>query len=151
MNLTPTEVLDTILGHLGFVAEIEEQERDGHTVLQIRTNDPGILIGHRDETLESLQFLVNRILLSLNRESPRVIIDVEHHRSMRDDAFLDRIAQLASAVRSNARPVQTEPLNSYDRRLVHNAFRDDPELLTESGQAEGRVKRITIRRRNIAG
>jgi spoIIIJ-associated protein len=151
MNLTPTEVLDTILGHLGFVAEIEEQERDGHTVLQIRTNDPGILIGHRDETLESLQFLVNRILLSLNRESPRVIIDVEHHRSMRDDAFLDRIAQLALAVRSNARPVQTEPLNSYDRRLVHNAFRDDPELLTESGQAEGRVKRITIRRRNIAG
>jgi spoIIIJ-associated protein len=151
MNLTPTEVLDTILGHLGFVAEIEEQQRDGHTVLQIRTNDPGILIGHRDETLESLQFLVNRILLSLNRESPRVIIDVEHHRSMRDDAFLDRIAQLASAVSSNGRPVQTEPLNSYDRRLVHNAFRDDPELLTESGQAEGRVKRITIRRRNIAG
>jgi spoIIIJ-associated protein len=147
MNQTPREVLDTLLGHLGFVAEIEEQLRDGHLILQIRTNEPQRLIGRRDETLESLQFLTNRILLAQNREAPRVVVDVEHHRSMRDDSFLRRFLQLGDAVRENGRPVETEPLNSYDRRLVHNAFRDDPELESVSQQIEAKLKRITIRKR----
>ena len=147
MNQTPKEVLDIILGHLGFLVQIEEERRDGHLILQIRTNEPQRLIGRRDQTLESLQFLVNRILQTRNNETPRVVIDVEHHRSMRDDAFMQRIHQLADAVRSNGRPVETEALNSYDRRMVHNAFREDPELLTESQQIEAKLKRITIRRR----
>ena len=147
MNQTPKEVLDSILGHLGFVVEIEEQLRDGHLILQIRTNDAQRLIGRRDETLESLQFLVNRILLAQNNTAPRVVVDVEHHRSMRDDAFLHRIRQLADAVRTNGRPIETEPLNSYDRRLVHNAFRDDAELASESQGIEAKLKRITIKKR----
>ncbi len=147
MIQTPKDILDTILGHLGFFVQIEEQDRDGHLILQIRTNEPDRLIGRRDEALESLQFLVNRILLSQNRDAPRVIVDVEHHRSMRDDAFLHRIHQLATAVREHGRPIQTEPLNSYDRRLVHHAFRDDPDLQTWSPQDEARIKRITIKRR----
>jgi spoIIIJ-associated protein len=147
MNQTPRDVLDTILGHLGFFVEIEEQFREGHLILQIRTNEPERLIGRRDEILEGLQFLVNRILVSQNREAPRVTVDVEHHRTIRDDAFLKRIHQLADAVRANGRPIETEPLNSYDRRLVHNAFRDDAALATESQQIEAKLKRVTIRRR----
>lgn len=150
MNPTPKDILDTILGHLGFFVQIEEQPRDGHLILQIRTHEPARLIGRREETLEGLQFLLNRILLSQNPPGsavPRVIVDVEHHRSMRDDAFLHRIEQLAAAVREHGRAIQTEPLNSYDRRLVHNAFRDDPELMTWSPQEDSRIKRITIKRR----
>lgn len=150
MNQTPREVLDTILGHLGFVAEIEEQLRDGHLILQIRTNEADRLIGRRDEILESLQFLVNRILLAQNREAPRIVVDVEHHRSMRDDEFLKRIVQLAGAVRENGRTIETEPLNSYDRRLVHNAFREDTELTTESQNIEAKLKRIFIKRRSAS-
>ena len=148
MNQTPKEVLDTILGHLGFVVEIEEEFRDGHLILQIRTNDPQRLIGRRDETLQSLQYLLNRLLISQNNEAPRVVVDVEHHRSMRDAAFLQRIHQLAEAVRIDGRPVETEPLNSYDRLLVHNAYRDDVELMTESQQIQEKLKRITIRPRS---
>jgi spoIIIJ-associated protein len=147
---TPREILDTMLGHLGFFVQIEEQERDGHLILQIRTNEPSRLIGRREERLESLQFLVNRILLSQNqRDAPpsRVVVDVEHHRGMRDDALLHRIHQLAAAVREHGRPIQTEPLNSYDRRLIHNAFRDDPDLMTWSPHGDSRVKRITIKQR----
>jgi spoIIIJ-associated protein len=150
MNQTPREILDTILGHLGFFVEVEEQERDGHLVLQIRTAEPGRLIGRRDETLESLQLLVNRILFSRtprDQPLPRVIVDVEHHRSMRDDAFLQRIRMLAEAVREHGRPIETEPLNSYDRRLVHNAYREDAALATESPEGTDKIKRITIRRR----
>jgi spoIIIJ-associated protein len=150
MNQTPREILDTILGDLGFVAEIEEQQGDTHLILQVRTSEPERLIGHRDETLDSLQFLVNRILLCQNKEAPRVIVDVEHHRSMRDDAFLRRIHQLAEAVRLNGRPIETEPLNSYDRRLVHNSLREDPELTSVSDATDSKIKRVTISKRESA-
>jgi len=147
MNQSPREILDTILGHLGFFVRIEEQEIDGHLILQIRTNEPARLIGHREERLESLQLLVNRILFAQDHQAKRVIVDVEHHRSMRDDAFLQRIRQLADAVRVHARPIETEPLNSYDRRLVHHVFRDDPNLVTESEEGDAKIKRIVIRKR----
>jgi spoIIIJ-associated protein len=147
MNQTPRELLTTILGHLGFIVEIEEQERDGHRILQVRTNEPKRLIGRRDETLNSLQFLLNRILQTRDHAAPRVIVDVEHHRSIRDDAFLHRMHLLAEAVRSNGRAVETEPLNSYDRRLVHNAYREDAELETSSPEGVDKIKRVTIRKK----
>jgi len=147
MNQTPTEVLDTILGYLGFVVEIQQQERDGHQVLQILTHEPERLIGHRDAVIDDLQYLVNRVLAAQEPPAPRVIVDVEHHRAMRDDALVEKVLHLAQAVRSTGRPIQTEPLNSYDRRIVHNAFKDDPEIATWSPQDDARVKRITIRLR----
>jgi len=147
MNQTPREVLDTILGHLDFHVEIEESERDGHVILQVRTADPRPLIGPRGETLESLQFLVNRLLVSQDHTAPRVIVDVEFHRAMREDAFLARIRHLADAVRENGKAVETEPLNSYERRLVHDTYREDQELETQSEQIEAKLKRIIIRKR----
>jgi spoIIIJ-associated protein len=147
MNQTPTEVLDTILGYLGFVVEIQEQQRDGHQVLQILTHEPERLIGHRDIVIDDLQYLVNRVLAAQEPPGARVIVDVEHHRAMRDDALVEKVLHLAQAVRSTGRPIQTEPLNSYDRRIVHNAFKDDPEIATWSPQDDARVKRITIRLR----
>ncbi|MBE2205181.1 MAG: single-stranded DNA-binding protein [Chthoniobacterales bacterium] len=147
MNQTPVEVLDTILGYLGFVVEIEEQERDGHAVLQILTHEPERLIGHHDVILDDLQYLVNRVLGAQNPPAPRVTVDVEHHRAMRDDHLVEKVLHLAQAVRSTGRPIQTEPLNSYDRRIVHNAFKDDPEICTWSPPDDARVKRVTIRLR----
>ena len=147
MSQTPVEVLDTILGYLGFVVEIQEQERDGHGVLQILTHEPERLIGRHDVVIDDLQYLVNRVLAAQNPPGPRVIVDVEHHRAMRDDALVEKVLHLAQAVRSTGRPIQTEPLNSYDRRIVHNAFKDDPEITTWSPQDDARVKRITIRPR----
>ncbi len=147
MNQTPTEVLDTILGYLGFVVEIQQQERDGHQVLQILTHEPERLIGRRDVVIDDLQYLVNRVLAAQEPPGARVIVDVEHHRAMRDDALVEKVLHLAQAVRSTGRPIQTEPLNSYDRRIVHNAFKDDPEIATWSPPDDARVKRITIRLR----
>ena len=147
MNQTPVEVLDTILGYLGFVVEIQEQERDGHGVLQILTHEPERLIGRHDVVIDDLQYLVNRVLAAQNPSGPRVTVDVEHHRAMRDDALVEKVLHLALAVRSTGRSIQTEPLNSYDRRIVHNAFKDDPEIATWSPQDDARVKRITIRLR----
>ena len=147
MNQTPVEVLDTILGYLGFVVEIQEQERDGHRILQILTHEPERLIGRNDAVMDDLQYLVNRVLAAANPPGPRVVVDVEHHRAMRDDTLVEKVRHLAQAVRSTGRPIQTEPLNSYDRRIVHHAFKDDPQIATWSPQDDARMKRITLRLR----
>jgi len=147
MSQTPAEVLDSILGYLGFVGEIQEQERDGSLVLQILTHEPDRLIGRNDIVLDDLQYLVNRVLAAQSVEFQRVTVDVEHHRAMRDDVLVGKVRHLAQAVRSTKRSLQTEPLNSYDRRIVHNAFKDDPEITTWSPKDDARVKRITLRTR----
>ncbi len=146
-TLTPRDLLDTMLGYLGFAFEIEEQERDGHHVLQIYTHEADRIIGRRDETLDSLQFLVNRILQAWDAHADRVIVDVEHHRAMRDDALVAKMRHLADAVKATGRPIQTDPLNSYDRYIVHNAFKDDPEIATWSPPDEAKLKRITLKMR----
>lgn len=145
--LNPREMLDTMLGYLGFVVEIEEQERDGHLVLQIFTHEAERLIGRRDQTMDDLQFLLNRMLQARDPNAQRVIVDVEHHRAMRDDALIEKVKHLAEAVKATGRPLQTDALNSYDRYVVHNAFKDDPEIQTWSPQDDAKVKRITIRLR----
>ena len=80
-----------MLGYLGFVFEIEEQERDGHKVLQIFTHEADRLIGRREQTLDDLQFLLNRILQARNPKAARVVVDVDHHRAMRDDALIAKV------------------------------------------------------------
>lgn len=150
-NETPREILENILGYLGFAFEIEEQQRDGHLILQIYTHDAEILTGHHLEVLDDLQYLVNRLLQQADKDAPRVTVDVEHHRAIRDDALVAKVRHLAEAVISTGRPLQTEPLNSYDRFLVHNTFKDDPDISTWSPKDDARLKRITLRKRRIEG
>jgi len=146
-NLTPNEILDSLLGYLGFVFEIEEQERDGHLVLQVLTHEADRLIGRHEQTLDDLQFLVNRLVQATDPKAPRVVVDVDHHRAMRDDTLAAKMKHLADAVKSTGRPIQTEPLNSYDRYVVHNVFKEDPEVMTWSPPDDAKLKRITIKLR----
>ena len=148
MNPTPQELLDTMLGHLGYAFDIQESTGpDGLLTLQVYTAESERLIGRGGETLDDLQFLLNRLLQAKDRQAPRVIVDVEHYRTMQEDSFLREIRALAEQVRATGRPVQLEPMNSYDRRLVHNAFKDDPQVTTFSPQDDARLKRITLVRR----
>ncbi len=149
MNPSPQELLDTMLGHLGYAFDIVEDTADDGTVtLQVYTAEADRLIGPGGEALDDLQFLVNRLLQARNRHAPRVVVDVEHYRSMRQDGFLKEIRTLAEQVRVTGRPVQLEPMNSYDRRLVHNVFKDDPKVMSSSPQDDARLKRITLARRS---
>lgn len=147
MHLTPKEILDDLLGHLGFVCEIEETGSPTLPVLMVHTHDASRLVGENGSVLEDLQYLLNRLLIAQQPNAPRVAVDVEHHRAMRDDGLLSRVRGLAEQVRATGRPMQLEPLNSYDRRLVHQEFKDDPEIMSVSPKEEGRLKRITLQKR----
>jgi len=146
--MTPKELLDTMLGYLGFVVQIEETRNEGgNLVLQIYTEESRRLIGRDGATLDAIQFLLNRLLQAKDKDAPKVVVDCEHYRSMREDRIVQRVRELADRVRITGRSLQLEPMNSYERRLVHNAFKDDPEVATWSPSDSARIKQITLLRR----
>jgi spoIIIJ-associated protein len=146
--MTPKELLDTILGYLGFVVEIEESQNEaGSLVLQIYMEESQSLIGRDGETLEALQFLLNRLIQAKDKDAPKVVVDCEMYRSMREDRIVQRVRGLAERVRATGRSLQLEPMNSYERRIVHNAFKDDPDIATWSPSDSARIKQITLLKR----
>jgi len=148
--MTPKELLDTILGYLGFVLQIEEMQNEaGNLVLQIYTEESGRIIGRDGETLEAIQFLLNRLIQAKDKNAAKVIVDCEHYRSMREDRIVQRVRELAERVRITGRSLQLEPMNSYERRIVHNAFKDDPDVATWSPSDSARIKQITLLKRQL--
>ncbi|HEV8185238.1 MAG TPA: KH domain-containing protein [Chthoniobacterales bacterium] len=90
--MTPKELLDTMLGYLGFVAEIDEQRSEGgNLTLQIYTEETARIVGRDGETLEAIQFLLNRLIQAKDRDAEKVIVDCEHYRSMREDKIVQRV------------------------------------------------------------
>lgn len=146
--IDPKETLDSMLGLLGFVCEIKEfPHEDGSLTLQVYTAEKDRLIGRHGETLDDLQMLLNRILQARNRDSRKVQVDVEHWREMKDDQLVQKVKQLAEIVRKTGRSFQLEPMNGYERRIVHHAFQDDPEIATWSPPDDARIKRITLKKK----
>jgi spoIIIJ-associated protein len=146
--MTPKELLDTMLGYLGFVVEIQESQNEaGGVVLQIYTEESARIVGRDGETLEAIQFLLNRIIQSKDKDAQKVVVDCEHYRSMREDKIVQRVRELAERVRATGRSLQLEPMNSYERRIVHNAFKDDPDVGTWSPNDSARIKQITLIKR----
>ena len=147
MSQNAKEILDTMLGYLGFVCEIKEFETENGITLQVYTPERERLIGRDGDTLEDIQFLLNRLLQGQDKKAPRVQVDIEHFREMRDDGIVQRAKQLAELVRKTGRPFHLDPMNAYDRRIIHNAFKDDPDVTTWSPPDDARIKRITLKRR----
>jgi spoIIIJ-associated protein len=146
--MSPKELLDTMLGYLGFVAEIDETTSEaGNVVLQIYTEESRRLIGRDGETLDAIQFLLNRLIQTKDKDAAKITVDCEHYRSMREDRVVQRVRELAERVRITGRSLQLEPMNSYERRIVHNAFKDDPDVATWSPSDSARIKQITLVKR----
>lgn len=144
------KILDTMLGYLGFNVQIEEHDTPEGLTLQILTEDADALIGRRGEILEDIQYLVNRILVRHMTSAPRIRVDVEYYRSIREDNLVEHVQQMAQRVRTTGKPVALNPMNSYYRRLVHNVFVNDPEVVSISENGPARFKRITLKRRPVS-
>ena len=150
MKTNPKELLDTMLGHLDFSFEIKEFESPKGLTLQVYSPERERLLGRRGELLEDIQFLLNRMLQSKDKDAPRVVVDIEHWREMKDDGLAQRVRQIAEIVRQTGRAYQLEPMNAYERRIVHNAFANDSEIQSWSPPDDARLKRITLRKRTQA-
>ena len=147
MSLNPRDTLDTLLGQLGFVCEVKEIPHEHGLTLMIYTGEKDRLLGRNGALLEDLQLLLNRMLQSGDKNAARVQVDIEHWREMKDDGLAHRVRQIADIVRQTGRPYHLEPMNAYERRIVHNAFANDPEIQSWSPPDDSRLKRITLRKR----
>ena len=139
-----TKILDTMLGHLGFTATIEQQETHEGPCLQIHSAESETLIGNEGDRLDDLQYLVNRILRRHLPKAERIKVDCEHFRSIQEDHLSEEIKGIAKRVKTTGKPFLMRPLNAYYRRMVHNILADDPLIGSHSPQGEDRLKRITI-------
>src|ERR1700720_2218859 len=114
--MTPKELLDTMLGYLGFVVQIDEtQSEGGNPTLQIYMEESHTLIGHEGETLEAIQFLLNRLIQSKDKDAPKVIVDCEHYRSMREDRIVQRVRELAEGFGIPVASFSSDPMNPTSR------------------------------------
>ncbi len=145
-----SKILDTMLGHLGITAEIQAQQSEEGPCLQILSSESELIIGKDGDRLDDIQYLVNRILSRQNKDAPRVKIDCEHYRAMREDEMTKEVQEIAKRVKESGQAHQMRPLNAYYRRLVHNALINDDMIVTSSPKSNDRLKRITISRKDTS-
>ena len=146
MPAQPKEILEKILDTLGFAATVEEKTVDGDRTLDVKTDEAGRLIGRQGQTLADLQYLVNRILFQQDQQSPKVMLDVGGYRALAREALVKKAKEAAEKVRRWGDAVELEPMGSYDRRVVHQALRDDPDVETQSVEVDGSEKKALILR-----
>lgn len=148
-----TEVLATILDKMGLIAAVEVADRGGTVdaasnevaplVLNVVGDDLGVLIGRRGETLRDLQFIVRLIVSRKIGQWPNLVLDVEGYKARRVDGLQALAKRMADQVRQTRQPVVLEPMPAHERRIVHLALRDDPDVYTEStGEDEARKVQI---------
>lgn len=140
---TGHEVLDAILGYLGFAVTVE-MDRDSHTLNVATTSDAKLLIGHHGDRLEEIQYLVNRIVHDRIEQAPKIKIDIDSYRAARDYEMIEEAESAAERVIATGNALKLSPMNSYQRRLVHNHFKDHPRIKTWSPSDSARLKRITV-------
>lgn len=142
---TAQEILDTMLGYLGFPVTIEIDDTTGHEpFLQVATGDTDLLTGRHGERLDEIQYLTNRLVQMRNPDARRVRIDIDHYRAASEQRIVDQAEQVAERVIASGKQFKLEPMNSYHRRLVHNHFKGHGSVKTWSPPDDARMKRITI-------
>ncbi len=123
---------------------------DEPAIIDIQGDDAGLIIGHRGETLRSLQFITNMILSHQQGRSSNVVVDVERYRDRRVRQLQTLARRTADRVASTGRPATLEPMPPADRRIVHMALADHSGVSTESS-GEGSQRHITIRPTGAGG
>lgn len=146
MPAQPKATLEKLLELLGIPATVEEHPLDDSILLDVKTEDSGRLIGRQGQTLSDLQYLTNRIIFQQDRNAPKITVDVSGYRFQQRDALVKKAKEAAEKVRRWGDVVELEPLNAFDRRIVHAAIKDDPDIETHSVEAEGTDKKVVLLR-----
>ena len=124
-----------------------EIDQDGALCVDMSGEHMGILIGKRGQTLDSLQYLANRVANKHQEGYVRVKLDTENYRARREETLRHLAKNIAHKVRRNRRPVALEPMNPYERRIIHSALQSDPYVMTHSeGEEPFRKVVITLKK-----
>jgi spoIIIJ-associated protein len=130
--------VEMILGH-----ELADENQDPPIVLNITGDDLGILIGRRGETLRALQYMIRLMVSHQTKHWTDLIVDVEQYRVRRRRALENLAQRVAERVAREGRPQALEPMPAYERRIVHIALRNNPQVTTRS-IGEGERRKVTV-------
>lgn len=126
-----------------FVDNEEDGEVEGALAFNVEGEDLGLLIGRRGQTLASLQYVVRLIVGHQTNDWVPIIVDVEGYKARRYKALQDFAHQMADQVKANRSPFRCEPMPPAERRLIHLALANDPDVATES-TGMGESRRVVI-------
>ena len=141
------EFLSAMLQAMGVEATVRTSYEDGTLNVNLEGEDMGILIGKRGQTLDSIQYLTSLVVNKGKAAYVRVKIDTENYRERRKATLENLAKNMAFKVKKTRRPAYLEPMNPYERRIIHSALQDDPYVTTHSeGEEPARKVVITLRR-----
>jgi len=133
-----------LLEHMGFPAEVRVNFREeGRLGLDIESDGSGILIGKQGKTLEALQFIVNLAAGRMEGNTTRIVLDTQDYRSRRERSLIRMANQVAEQVRRSRESQLLEPLNPFERRLIHTSLARYGDIETVS-EGDGLYKRIRV-------
>lgn len=122
-------------------------DEDGALCVNMKGDHMGILIGKRGQTLDSFQYLANRVANKHQEGYVRVKLDTENYRAKREETLKHLAKNIAHKVKRTRRPVSLEPMNPYERRIIHSALQSDPYVTTHSeGEEPYRKVVVTLKR-----
>jgi len=110
---------------------------------QISHSDLGLLIGKRGSTLDSIQYLISLVVNKNREEYLRVQLDAEGYREKREQTLMTLANKMAEKVKYSKRPMRLEPMNPYERRIIHSTLQDTPGISTYS-EGEDPFRRVVI-------
>ena len=136
--------LRNILDNMGIKAEIRIKEENDILYIDLTGPKMGIIIGYRGETLDSLQYLCS-LVVNKDHSVPykKVVLDTESYRKKREETLVRVAEKTAYKVRKNGRPYRLEPMNPYERRIIHSTLQDNQFVYTYSDGDEPR-RRVVV-------
>ena len=128
---------------IGVDISIQTIEETDKLYVEIISDSAGIIIGKRGKTLEALQLITNIIVNKDKDKWIKVILDIENYRDKRENTLTDLAVKVASKVKKTGKFQILEPMNPFERRIIHMALQNDPRIVTKS-EGAGNLKKVKI-------
>lgn len=125
------------------VVDVKYDEKERTMDIDLSGDEMGVLIGKRGQTLDSLQYLVSLVVNKDTEDYIRVKVDTEDYRQRRKETLENLAKNIAYKVKRTKRPVSLEPMNPYERRIIHSALQNDKYVTTHS-EGEEPFRRVVV-------
>lgn len=136
VKYNPEEIAKNFLREMfvamGIVVQIETKRKEKQLLINLSGEDMGILIGKRGQTLDSIQYLVNLVVNKGNSPYLSVMLDTENYRQRRKETLESLAYNLAKRVKQSGQKVVLEPMNPYERRIIHSSLQNNKYVTTYS-------------------
>lgn len=140
------QFLDGLFRRMGVSAVAHAEESEEMIRIQVDGDSTGVLIGRRGETLDSLQYLTSLVVNKDAEQYRRIFLDTENYREKREETLVNLANRIAAKVAKTGRRVVLEPMNPYERRILHATLHDHPSVCTVS-EGEEPYRRVVIKKK----